>query len=548
MTLSLGFNALVWHWMGPAKALEFLTAYLIEYSLSVDNIFVFVLIFSYFVVPAAYQHRVLFWGILSALVLRGVMIGVGVAFVETFHWALYLFGAFLLFTGAKMFFSRRKAVDIARNPLIRLLRRLVPVSDSYPWRALHHSTRRPEAADAAGDGADHGRGHGRSLRRRLIPGDLWHYARPVHRLYFKRLRYSWFSLAVFPARWCRLQVCLPSSALAIVLSFIGAKMLLADVYHVPTAASLGVVGLVLLAAIGLSLLRKPSTPSATAEPTTKTYQFTTCYQFTMTTDQNTPHSRLSTDLETLHDRLKGKSLSNRRVEASAQRAWLRHAAGPVSVAVLLCCHSRSVHAIRYCHMLDRRIPGDRTRVMAAPLHHASAPVDGPVGPTTKWGHQIGSPAGEICSATLSFPANCSGHATIDRRGHHYCRSGIDVAIADPLLEQHPGLGDSVSGNRDDGEGRLVRLARPFNCYSCLDLYRSDLCIRSQRVPGFLGCFLVMKIDFMTALGSQSPAYANQPLSGAFCGWIHTLLYLLHPMKFVNCSLEFLRSAPYARRP
>jgi tellurite resistance protein TerC len=88
VALSLGFNAMIWYWEGHAKALEFLTGYLVEYSLSVDNIFVFVLVFSYFAVPAAYQHRVLFWGILSALILRGVMIGVGVAFVETFHWAL----------------------------------------------------------------------------------------------------------------------------------------------------------------------------------------------------------------------------------------------------------------------------------------------------------------------------------------------------------------------------------------------------------------------------------------------------------------------------
>ena len=97
VVLSLGFNALIWYWEGYAKALEFLTGYLVEYSLSVDNIFVFVLVFSYFAVPAAYQHRVLFWGILSALILRGVMIGVGVALVETFHWVLYLFGAFLIF-------------------------------------------------------------------------------------------------------------------------------------------------------------------------------------------------------------------------------------------------------------------------------------------------------------------------------------------------------------------------------------------------------------------------------------------------------------------
>jgi tellurite resistance protein TerC len=131
IALSLGFNALIWHWEGYAKALEFLTGYMVEYSLSVDNIFVFVLVFSYFAVPAAYQHRVLFWGILSALILRGVMIGVGVALVDAFHWVFYLFGAFLVFTGLKMFFGRRKTVGIGRNPLIRLVRKLLPVTDTY---------------------------------------------------------------------------------------------------------------------------------------------------------------------------------------------------------------------------------------------------------------------------------------------------------------------------------------------------------------------------------------------------------------------------------
>src|SRR6201984_270431 len=126
VALSLGFNALIWHWEGHAKALEFLTGYMVEYSLSVDNIFVFVLVFSYFAVPAAYQHRVLFWGIVSALILRGVMICVEVALVERFHCVIYFFGPFLISTGIKMLFGRRKAVGIGRNPLIRLVRRLLP--------------------------------------------------------------------------------------------------------------------------------------------------------------------------------------------------------------------------------------------------------------------------------------------------------------------------------------------------------------------------------------------------------------------------------------
>src|SRR3981081_1543478 len=126
VVLSLGFNALIWYWEGYAKALEFLTGYLVEYSLSIDNIFVFVLVFSYFAVPAAYQHRVLFWGILSELVVRGMLIAVGVALIQSFHWALYFFGVFLLFTGIKMLFSKRKSSDIEANWLIRLVLRELP--------------------------------------------------------------------------------------------------------------------------------------------------------------------------------------------------------------------------------------------------------------------------------------------------------------------------------------------------------------------------------------------------------------------------------------
>ena len=98
VALSLTFNAGVWHFMGPEKGLEFLTGYLIEKALSVDNIFVFVLIFAYFNVPAKYQHRILFWGIIGALLMRGAMIVAGAALINQFHWIIYVFGAFLVFT------------------------------------------------------------------------------------------------------------------------------------------------------------------------------------------------------------------------------------------------------------------------------------------------------------------------------------------------------------------------------------------------------------------------------------------------------------------
>jgi tellurite resistance protein TerC len=268
VSLSLGFNAVIWYWMGPAKALEFLTGYLIEYSLSVDNIFVFVLIFSYFAVPAAYQHRVLFWGILSALVLRGVMIGLGVAFIETVHWALYFLGAFLLFTGAKMFFSKGKAVHVAQNPLLRLVRTRLPVSESY--HGAHFIIKR----------------NGRRLLTPLamvlimieatdvlfavdsIPA-IFGITHDPFIVYSSNvcailgLRSLYFLLAGIVHKFVYLK-----PALGIILSFIGAKMLLADVFHIPTAASLGVVGLVLLVAISLSLLvkgQRPATPESAAE-------------------------------------------------------------------------------------------------------------------------------------------------------------------------------------------------------------------------------------------------------------------------------------------
>src|ERR1700694_6229357 len=132
VALSLGFAFAVYRTMGKESGLEFLTGYLIESALSVDNIFVFVLIFSYFSVPEKYQHRVLFWGIIGALVLRGVMIVAGSALVTRFSWTLYLFGAFLVFTGVKMALQKDEtAYNPERDPVLRLSRRLIPVTPDY---------------------------------------------------------------------------------------------------------------------------------------------------------------------------------------------------------------------------------------------------------------------------------------------------------------------------------------------------------------------------------------------------------------------------------
>jgi len=131
VTLAVLFGAGVWFWAGPQKGLEFFTGYLIEYSLSADNVFVFVLIFSYFAVPTPWQHKVLFWGVLGALVMRLVMIGLGVALIRQFGWILYVLGAFLLFTGFKMVFGKSEKIHPERNPVVRWFRKLVPVTPGY---------------------------------------------------------------------------------------------------------------------------------------------------------------------------------------------------------------------------------------------------------------------------------------------------------------------------------------------------------------------------------------------------------------------------------
>ncbi|HEX2969530.1 MAG TPA: TerC family protein [Bacteroidales bacterium] len=128
--LAFLFNVFIFFELGKTKALEFLTGYVIEYSLSVDNIFVFILIFSYFAVPDKYQHKVLFWGILGALIMRGIFIFAGVALINRFHWIVLIFGGFLLFSGIKMLFSKDTEVDPESNPIVKFFRRFLPVTQS----------------------------------------------------------------------------------------------------------------------------------------------------------------------------------------------------------------------------------------------------------------------------------------------------------------------------------------------------------------------------------------------------------------------------------
>ena len=131
IALSLGFAGLVFYLYGKQSALEFVTGYLIEYSLSVDNIFVIVLIFSYFRIPDKYQHRVLFWGIIGALVMRGAMIAAGAFLIQQFHWIIYVFGAFLVFTGIRMATHDESDIEPEANPVLRLVRRVLPITHDY---------------------------------------------------------------------------------------------------------------------------------------------------------------------------------------------------------------------------------------------------------------------------------------------------------------------------------------------------------------------------------------------------------------------------------
>lgn len=131
ITLSMLFNLFVYSYFGKEKALEFLTAYVVEKSLSVDNIFVMIMIFSYFSVPDSYQHKVLFWGIFGALVMRVIFIFAGIELIHKFHWLIYVFGGFLVVTGVRMVIGEDKPIEPEKNPLVKLVRRMFPVTDSF---------------------------------------------------------------------------------------------------------------------------------------------------------------------------------------------------------------------------------------------------------------------------------------------------------------------------------------------------------------------------------------------------------------------------------
>ncbi|MEZ4271235.1 MAG: TerC family protein [Myxococcota bacterium] len=268
ISLALIFNVGVYYWFGSDRALEFLTGYVIEKALSVDNLFVFLVIFSYFSVPAVLQHRVLFWGILGALIMRAAFILLGAALLQTFHWVIYVFGGFLIITGIKLLVQRESEVHPERNPMLRVVRRLVPVVTDY--RGTHFFVR------------EAGRLHATPLLMVLVVVEATDVVFAVDSIpaifavtadpfivYTSNifailgLRALYFALAAVMGRFHYLKV-----GLALVLAFVGTKMLIADLYKIPIVVSLSVVLGLLTLSVVASLLRpeRDRHPSTTTQP------------------------------------------------------------------------------------------------------------------------------------------------------------------------------------------------------------------------------------------------------------------------------------------
>ncbi len=254
IALSLMFNVGVYFFMGSTKALEFLTGYLIEKSLSVDNIFVFILIFSYFGTPAKYQHKVLFWGILGALVMRAVFIIAGITLIKQLHWVIYIFGVFLVYIGIKMAFEKEAEVHPEKNAVLKFVKKFMPVTSKM------------------GDGSFFLREGGKLMATPLfivliviestdvvfavdsIPAILSITLDPFivytsNVFAILGLRALYFAVAGVMKIFHYLNY-----GLSVILVFVGVKMLIADIVYIPVSIALGVVGGVLVVSIMASVL------------------------------------------------------------------------------------------------------------------------------------------------------------------------------------------------------------------------------------------------------------------------------------------------------
>ena len=258
--LAMIFNVGIYYAWGSEKALEFLTGYVIEKSLSVDNLFVFLMIFQYFNTPSQYQHRVLFWGILGALILRAIFIATGSALLSNFHWMIYVFGGFLVVTGIKMYLQGDEKIQPDKNPVVRLFERVVPVIRKYDGQKFF--IRRE------------GKSYATLLMLVLIVVETTDVIFAVDSIpaifaitddpfiiYTSNvfavlgLRALYFMLAGVMEMFVYLKV-----GLSVVLCFVGIKMMFIDIYKIPIGVSLAVIGGVLLLSIVASWLIKPKNP------------------------------------------------------------------------------------------------------------------------------------------------------------------------------------------------------------------------------------------------------------------------------------------------
>lgn len=264
VVMAMIFNFGVWHYMGGDKALEFFTGYVIEKSLSVDNVFVFALLFSYFAVPQLYQHKVLFWGILGALVMRAAMIALGAKLISEFAWIIYIFGAFLILTGIKMIVKREEEIHPERNPVVKLFKRLMPVTSDFrgdKFFVRENGVRMAtplfivlllvEFTDLI-------------FAVDSIPA-IFAVTKDPFIVYTSNvfailgLRSLYFALAGVMDKFHYLKV-----GLGVVLSFVGVKMLLAHTpWKIDTLVSLGVIVAILALSVIASLMRpqKPGKPA-----------------------------------------------------------------------------------------------------------------------------------------------------------------------------------------------------------------------------------------------------------------------------------------------
>jgi tellurite resistance protein TerC len=265
IALALAFNTGIYFFRGEEAALEFLTGYLLEKALSVDNIFVFIMIFAYFRVPALYQHKVLFWGILGALIMRAIFIAAGITLLQHFHWVVYIFGAFLIVTGIKLAVQQDKEVHPEKNLVLKLFRRFMPVTKNLEGDRflVKHDGRRlatpllvvllmVETTDII-------------FALDSIPAILAITTDPFivytsNVFAILGLRALYFALAGIMQMFHYL-----SYGLAAILVFVGVKMMIMDFYKLPIGISLGVVAGILAISVILSLLRpRPMAKAAKA--------------------------------------------------------------------------------------------------------------------------------------------------------------------------------------------------------------------------------------------------------------------------------------------